>query len=429
MKIGIIGGASVRSPLLVRGLAGSGLPIEEAALYDPDQERLALMAPLVARVAPGLRVRACATPAECVEGAGFVFTSIRVGGTLSRARYERISLEHGVVAQETVGAAGFAMAMATVPHMIGYAREVARRAPEAWIVNFTNPVGIVTEAVIKATGARILGICDTPTELFEECAHALGVPSAECYFDYFGLNHLGWLRELRYRGRPRLGELMRDDALLARLYRAPFFSPGELRALGVLPTEYLYFYYHPERALQNLRAAGTSRGAAIQELNARLLEALRDPTRDPVAAYEAYLAERSASYRQLESGSPQGHAASPAAALTGYDKIAVSVVGAIHDNSNAVIPLSVRNGGNLPDLRDDDVVEVPCQLNANGALPLHVGRVPETVRELLLRVKEYERLTVEAALSGSAETARRALAANPLVARPELAERLVAALA
>ncbi len=428
MKIGIIGGGGVRTPLLLRGLAGSGLPIAEAALYDTDRERLALIAPLCARVAPGVRVGACATPAECVEGARFVFTSIRVGGIESRARYERISLEHGVVAQETLGAAGFAMAMATIPHMLGYAREVARRAPAAWLVNFTNPVGIVTEAVLKATGARILGICDTPTELFEECAQALGVPSAECHFDYFGLNHLGWLREVLHRGRPRLAELLQDDGRLAKLYRAPFFSAEELRALGVLPTEYLYFYYHPERALANLRQAGTHRGAAVQELNRRLFAALADSGRDAAAAYEAYLAERNASYLQLESGGAQGHAPSAAAALTGYDKIAVSVVRAVHGNSNAVIPLSVRNGGNLPELRDEDVVEVPCQVNANGALPLHVGRVPDGVRELLLRVKQYERLTVEAALTGSAETARRALAANPLVARPELAERLVAAL-
>jgi 6-phospho-beta-glucosidase len=160
-----------------------------------------------------------------------------------------------------------------------------------------------------------------------------------------------------------------------------------------------------------------------------LFAALRDRRQDAVAAYEAYLADRNAGYMQLESGKAEGRAPSAAAQLTGYDKIAVSVIRAIHENSSAVIPLSVANRGNIPELRDDDVVEVPCAVGASGALPLHVGKVPASVRDLLVRVKEYERLTVEAALSGSRETARAALATNPLVGQQELAERLVAALA
>ena len=267
VKIGIVGGAGVRTPLLVRGLATSGLPLREVALFDVDQERLRLIAPLVARLAGDVRVTSCARSAECIEGSRFVITSIRVGGAQARARAERVALEHGVVAQETVGAGGFAMAMATIPPMVEYAREVSRRAPDAFLINFTNPVGIVTQAVLDASDARILGICDTPLELFEECAHALGVPSAECHFDYFGLNHLGWLRELLVRGRPRLAELLRDDAALRRLYRAQLFAPEELRALGALPTEYLYFYYHPEQSMANLSASGTNRGAAIQAMS------------------------------------------------------------------------------------------------------------------------------------------------------------------
>ena len=429
MKVALIGGAGVRAPLLVRGLAQSGLPLSEVALYDADQERLALIAPLADRLAPGAGVKPHASSAEAIRGSSVVFTSIRVGGIEARARNEKIVLEHGLVGQETVGAVGFAMAMATIPEMVRYATEVKTLAPEAWIVNFTNPVGIITEAVTKATGARILGICDTPTELFEECAHALRVPSAECRFDYFGLNHLGWLREVYHRGVPQLDRLLKDESLLARLYRAPFFETAFLRELRLLPTEYLYYYYRTERALQNQRASGTSRGAAIQKLNERLFEMLRKKDQDPALAYDAYLTERNASYMQLESGSTAPYTPSAAALLTGYDKIAVSVVRAIHENANAVVPLSVPNRGNLPELQDDDVVEVPCLVNANGALPLHVGPVPAAALPLLLRVKEYERLTVEAALGGSRDVARRALATNPLVGEPALAERLASALA
>jgi 6-phospho-beta-glucosidase len=241
LKIAVIGGAGVRTPLLAGGLSHSELPLEELALYDPDSTRLALIAPLVERLADGVRVRSTPTPAECVAGADYVFTSFRVGGIASRAHNEAAALRHGVIGQETVGPAGCAMALATIPEMVRYAHEVERHAPQAWIVNFTNPVGIITQAVRAASDAKIVGICDTPTELFEEIARELGLPSAECHFDYFGLNHLGWLREVYHRGRPQLQTLWDQPERLARVYRTDFFEPGFLRGLRLLPTEYCYF--------------------------------------------------------------------------------------------------------------------------------------------------------------------------------------------
>jgi 6-phospho-beta-glucosidase len=312
--------------------------------------------------------------------------------------------------------------------MVRYAREIERVAPRAWIVNFANPVGMVTQAVRARSGARIVGICDTPTELFEEVAAALGVPSAECHFDYFGLNHLGWLREVYHRGVPQLEALWQQPERLRGVYRAAFFEPARLAALKLLPTEYVYFYDHPARAIENLSRAGESRGAVIGRLNARLFETLASGAGDPVAAYTAYLAERDASYMQLESGADRALERRATAELTGYDRIALAVVRAIHFNTGAVIPLDVLNRGNIPELEEDDVVEVPCVVNASGPLPLSVPPVPESVRELLVRVKEYERLTVRAALEDSAELALEALTLNPLVGDRELAQRLLAEL-
>jgi 6-phospho-beta-glucosidase len=257
MKLTIIGGGGVRVPLLVNGLIQSDLPVDDIGLYDTDLERLAAIAPLARRFAGRARLRVESTVDAAVEGADFVFTSIRPGGIERRARDEQISLAHGVVGQETVGPAGFAMAMRTVPPVIEYARAIARRAPAAWIINFTNPVGIVTQAVAGSTGARILGICDTPTELFEEIAHALGVPSAECRFDYFGLNHLGWVREVYHGGRPMLDRLWSEPEALTRLYRAPLFDAAWLQSLRLLPTEYVYYYARPADAVANLARAGT----------------------------------------------------------------------------------------------------------------------------------------------------------------------------
>ncbi len=428
MKLAVIGGAGVRTPLLIHGLTRSDVPISSVCLYDPDQTRLAVIAPLAARLSGGATVTASSSVAECVEGADFVFTSIRVGGIEARARDEATALDHGVIGQETVGPGGFAMAMRTIPHIVEYAKEVERRAPDAWIINFTNPVGIITEAVHTATGAKIIGICDTPTELFEEIAHALGLASQECHFDYFGLNHLGWVREVYHDGRPQLHRLWDDPARLASIYRVPLFDPVFLRELRLLPTEYVYYYYRARDAFENVKRAGRSRGHVIQQLNVKLFEDLAEPDADARIVYEAYLAARDGGYMQIESGTTAPRKPSPWAALTGYDKIALSVLRAIHFNTGAIIPLNVCNRGNLPELETDDVVEVPCTVTRNGALPLHVGPVPTAVLELLLRVKDYERRTVKAALSGDRDAARVALARNPLVADTALADRLIDAM-
>jgi len=425
MKIAVIGGAGVRTPLLVGGLTGSDLPIDQIALYDVDRTRLAAIGAVAERMAAKGRVTLCDSVAECVAWADVVFTSIRVGGIAQRIHDEAVAQRHGIVGQETVGPAGFAMAMRTIPPMVRYAREIAEAAPRAWIINFTNPVGIVTEAM-RTVSDRVIGICDTPTELFEEVARLLGLASETCSFDYFGLNHLGWLREVYSNGEPQLHRLWSDTERLLKVYKVPLFDTASLKDLKLLPTEYVYYYDQPTRAFDNVRRAGQSRGQVIEELTRALFEALADPGVDAVACYKSYLWSRSASYMQIESGSDAPSAPSPSTGLSGYDRIALGVLRAIHFNANTVIPLSVANGGNIACLRAGDVVEVPCVVNANGALPLHVGRVPDRIVPLLTRVKEYERLTVRAALNPSSDAAREALEHNPLVPDADTADRLVA---
>jgi len=426
VKIAVIGGGGVRTPLLANGLTRSNLPIDEIALFDIDRERLSAIGSLAQLFAP--TVRTCADARACISGADFVFLSIRVGGIAARARDEEIAVHHDVVGQETIGPGGFAMAMRTIPAAVEYARMVADESPRAWLVNFTNPVGIVTQAITTATNARVIGICDTPTELFEDVAHVLGVDSAHCFFDYFGLNHLGWLREVYCDGEPQLDRLWRRAELLKRVYRAPLFDVASLQALRLLPTEYVFYYNSPDAALANMRKAGRTRGRTIEQLNERLFRDLQRPDVDRRHVYEEYLDARNAGYMQIESGSSGPIERSPWAALTGYDKIALGVVRAIHFNQNAIIPLNVTNGSAIRDLDDHDVVEVPCVVNANGAHPLTVGRVPPGVRDLLVRVKEYERLTVTAAGAASRDAAERALASNPLVGEAALARTLVDAL-
>ena len=430
MKIAVIGGAGVRTPLLVNGLTASDLPVRDIALYDVDAVRLEAIGGVARRFARGATVAICATSADAIRGADYVFTSIRVGGIAQRARDEAASLRHGVLGQETIGPAGFAMTVRSIPHLLRYVREVEALAPDAWVINFTNPVGPVTQALLTGTGARVIGICDTPAELFAEAAHALGVPPAECHFDYFGLNHLGWLREVYHRGRPQMQRLWDRPDLLRAIYRAPLFDPEYLAGLKLLPTEYVYYYVRTRHAADNIRRAGQTRGEAVAALNEQLFRDLAAREVDSVAIYEKYLDARNAGYMQIESGAaaPEANRRRVTSELTGYDRIALAVVRAIHFNRGDVIPLNVRNDGTLP-LEPDDCIEVPCVVNANGAWPVHVPAPPPRIAEFIGRVKAYERLAIDAARAQTAQAAVQALAAPPLVADRALAHTLYDALA
>jgi 6-phospho-beta-glucosidase len=366
-------------------------------------------------------------PDPCIEGADFVIASIREGGSRRRAQDEAIAIKHGVVGQETVGAAGFAMALRSIPAMVEYGRLIRRLAPSAWFITFTNPVSIVTQAVYQDSGARVIGICDTPYEIFEDAAHALGLPPKECAYDYFGLNHLGWLREVTYRGQPQLSRLWDHDDRLTKVYRDSLFEPERLRMLKLLPTEYLYYYYRPEKALEHMRHSGTNRGAVVAKLTDELFRDLAAGVEDSPARYEQYLAARDASYLQVETGSGTPRVKPPWAELSGYDRIALMTLSGIVNDTREVIPLDVPNNGNMPFLRADDIIEVPCVVDRNGPRPLHVRSVPMHCETLITRVKEYERATI-AAVSGSTKDRVQALSLNPLAPPRERIPALVEAL-
>ena len=431
LKIAIVGGAGVRVPLLVGGLTQSDLGITDIALYDIDTARQHIIAGLSAQVAPGARVTSGASVESAIDGAAFVITSIRIGGAAQRAKDEAAAIALDTVGQETVGPVGFAMAVRTIPAMVEYGRLVARLAPRAWLINFSNPVSVITQAVHQETNARLIGICDTPMEMFEDAAHALGVPAAASSYDYFGLNHLGWLRDVIYEGKGQLHRIWDDDRALASAYRAPLFEPERLRSLELLPTEYLYYYYRPEHALAHIKRSGTSRGQHVARLTETLFTNLAQlAPNDPGALerYQRYLAERDGSYMTIETGESKPRVKPDWAELSGYDRIALMTMRAIVHDQGAVIPLDVANDGTLPFLRDDDIVEVPCRVDRNGPRPQEVAPVPQGPRELIERVKTFERAAVNAALSGDRHELAEALALNPLVPSREKAEQLLAVL-
>ena len=433
MKVAIIGGAGVRVPLLVGGLSRSDLGISEIALYDVDQERQRIIADLATQMAGAVSIITASTPEAAIEGADFVISSIRVGGAAQRAKDEAAAIALGAVGQETVGPVGFAMAVRTIPAMIEYGRMVAKLAPRAWLINFSNPVSLITQAVHQETEARLIGICDTPMEMFEDAAHALGLPASVCSYDYFGLNHLGWLRDVLFEGEGQLHRIWNDDQALKAAYRSPLFEPERLRELKLLPTEYLYYYYRPEVALEHIKRAGSSRGAAVAKLTEEFFADVRrggslDPPGEALVRYQQYLAARDSSYMQLETGVTTPRIKPDWAELSGYDRIALMTMRAIVHNQGAVIPLDVANRGTLPFLQDDDIVEVPCRVDAKGPHPQPVAPIPDHPRQLIDRVKKYERATVTAALSGDREQLIDALALNPLVISRAQSAKLVEAL-
>jgi len=426
MKVAVIGGAGVRTPLLVGGLTDSDLPIEQIALYDVDQPRLKAIGAVAARMASKGRVTLCESVAECVAWADVVFTSIRVGGIEQRIHDEAAAQRHGIVGQETVGPAGFAMAMRTIPAMVRYTRQIAEAAPRAWIVNFTNPVGMVTEAM-RTVSDRVIGICDTPTELFEEVARVLELDSASCYFDYFGLNHLGWLRGLRHEGVDVLPRLLGDDALLGATEEGQLFGLDWLRTLGSVPNEYLYYYYFAREAVAAIRSGGPTRGEFLREQQGRFYDAV---AAEPGRARELWVAtrrEREETYMTAEhAGRPRG-GEEGVADVGGYEGVALALMRAIARDEPASMILNVRNGSTVAGLPEDAVVEVPVTVDASGPVASAVSPPDLHQRGLMEQVKAVDRLTIEAATTGSVTAAEKAFGLHPLVDSAAVARQLVAA--
>lgn len=441
-KVALIGGGGVRTPLLIHGLAqaAAAIGIRQLALYDVDAQRAGLMGKLGEEIArdSGMRIATPARLEEAIDGAGFVLSSIRVGGIAARARDERIAIEHGLAGQETTGPGGIAMALRTIPVALEYARLIERYAPGAWLINFTNPAGLITQALTSHSRVKAIGICDTPSELFHRIAWSLGEPFERMEFRYAGLNHLGWVRDVLSGGESVTARLLADDAALQRLYPGDLFDPALIRTLGLIPTEYLFFYYSQRKAYRNQIAAGASRGEEILTLNEKLLADLDREVRGgnapgAIHLYKSYLNRRNSSYMRLEANAEsafaQGsHDWDPFEGATGYHQIAIDVMTALSSDTTARLVINAVNNGAIDDLAADDIVEVPCEVSRAGARTLAVGKLPEAVRGLVLAVKACERLTIRAAVERSFDLARLALLANPIVGQWEIATEVLRAI-
>ncbi|MET3176054.1 UNVERIFIED_ORG: 6-phospho-beta-glucosidase [Arthrobacter sp. UYCu721] len=461
MRLMIAGGGGFRVPLVYRALASGAFAglVSELVLFDVDPARLrAITAVLHAMpesdggAAAGANeraqppaVRTTTSLPEALAGTDLVFAAIRPGGTAGRIKDERVAQDLGLLGQETTGAGGISYALRTIPEMLHLARQMRELCPDAWLINFTNPAGMVTEALLPVLGRKVIGICDSAGGLVHRAARAAGMPLPDGRLDgvgYFGLNHLGWLYRLESGGRDLLPALLSDPAALGTFEEGRLFPQPFLKDLGVLPNEYLYYYYQRDSAEAAMRAMAQTRGESIHHQQAELYPRLASVGADAYKLWDAarrsreegYLAEARTHGEQRDEDDLAGG---------GYERVALAVMRALAGAGDAQLILNTPNmlpsdpGGTttpgsttpepaIPGLPADAIVEVPCTVTPDGAVPLPQSAPGPEQLTLLRRVKEVERLTVRAATHGDRADAVGAFSRHPLVDSPALGTELLA---
>jgi 6-phospho-beta-glucosidase len=402
MKIAVVGGGSTYTPELVDGFARlrETLPVDELALVDPAADRLELIGALGNRILtkqghPG-RITTTSDLDAAVDGADAVLLQLRVGGQAARNEDETWPLECGCVGQETTGAGGVAKALRTVPVVLDIAERVQRANPHAWIIDFTNPVGIVTRALLQA-GHRAVGLCNVAIGFQRRFASYLGVSPEQVSLDHVGLNHLTWERAVYVDGENRLPKLLAEHG--AEIATSLGLPRGLLDRLGVVPSYYLRYFYAHDAVVREQRSK-PSRAAEVAAIERELLELYADPTLDEKPEL---LSRRGGAY---------------------YSEAAVALAASLLTGIGDVQVVNTRNGGTLPFLPDDAVVEVPALVNHDGAVPLPVATMEPLYAGLVAHVTAYEQLALDATLHGGYDRVFKALLAHPLVGQASYAERL-----
>jgi 6-phospho-beta-glucosidase len=418
VKLTVVGGGSTYTPELIDGIAGmagvggvrAGLVVDEIALVDPDAARLEVVGAfsrrLLAHAGHPARVTTTADLERGADGASAVLLQLRVGGQTARASDETFPLVCGCVGQETTGAGGLAKALRTVPVVLDIAERVRAVAGDAWIVNFTNPVGIVTRALSQA-GHRVVGLCNVAIAFRRWTSSLLGVPPESVRLEHVGLNHLTWETAVFVDGVDRLPELLErhGDAVGEHIG----LPASLMRRLGMVPSYYLKYFYEHDEVVREQRTS-PPRAEVVAGVEKELLDLYGDVS---VVAKPELLGQRGGAYYS-EAAVQLVHS------LTG----GVGVGGAAAGAGAEQHVVNVRNDGALPFLPDDAVVEVPAVVSERGAVPVEVPPVPASVSGLISHVASYEHLALDAALRGGRDRVADALLAHPLIGQFSVAERL-----
>lgn len=414
MKVCVVGGGSTYTPELVDGLLARRreLDLHEIHLVDVDAARLGVLGPLARRMAErdgaAVVVEWGTDRAAGIARSTFVVSQMRVGGMAARERDEQLGREFGLIGQETVGVGGFANALRTIPVALDIAAEIERLAPDATLLNFTNPAGLVTEALCRQTDVTTIGLCNVPWTVKAAVAGSLGVDADTIEFDYVGLNHLSWVRRVTVAGVDRTAEVLaglrRRVAERSGADGEPGWTPEAIDTIAAIPNSYLRYYYEPA-AWVRYQSTHPTRASEVMAIEQVLLDRYADPE---LAVKPPELSERGGAY---------------------YSEAAAALMADIATDSGAIHVVNTPNRGAIPGLPDDVVVEVAAAVDAGGIEPVPVGELRRDVDALVRSVKNYELLTVQAAVDGDRDAAIRALVTNPLGPSindaPRLWDRLV----
>jgi 6-phospho-beta-glucosidase len=408
-RVAVVGGGSTYTPELIEGLAvrDDRVAIDELVLLDIDPDRAEIVGGMarrqLARLGWSGRLQLTGVLEAAVDGADFVIVQLRVGGQAARFVDETLPPRFGTIGQETTGAGGFAKALRTVPVVLDVAEKADRlAAPGHWIVDFTNPVGIVSQALLD-DGHRAIGLCNVAIGFQRRFAARFGVEPDRVELDHVGLNHLTWIRAVRVDGVDRLPELLAEDG---DAIADDVGVPAELiRALNAIPSYYLRYYYAFDTVLAEQRRDGhATRAEEVAAIERELLAMYRDPTLDEKPAL---LANRGGAF---------------------YSEAAAQLIASLRAGTGDVQVVNIRNDGALAGLPDDAVVEIPARIDRDGAHPVALEPLEPDLLALVQALKGYERLAIEAARTGNRSTALRALIANPLVRSTDVAGPLLDAL-
>lgn len=438
MKLAVIGGGGVRSMFLAKSLAQAAarLKIDELRFMDNSPVKLGIYGKMARKVAamndPDVKFLLTGDAEEAVSGADYVITTIRAGGDEMRVRDERAALDAGVIGQETVGAAGLSFAMRSIPELLKYCEAVRKYAkPGAKVFNFTNPAGLVAQALRDAGYDFTFGICDAPSGMLGEFAKLYGVSADAVSGEMYGLNHCSFFRNVYVNGRDVVKELaVSDEAYVKTDLR--YFDKATVAAAEGIPNEYLYYYYYPERAYKNIVSGKETRGELIARVNKAMTEELSliDVEKDfdkALAVYGRYYGERERMYMANETGIARGIPWSfdpMSRDEGGYAGVALRYIEIISTGRPQTMILCVPADGAVPFAEKGDVVEITADITADAVIPHRFDEIPEVNLKLLRRVKEYERRAARGILSRNKSEIIEALKCNPLVASDTISRQL-----
>lgn len=439
MKLTVIGGGGVRSMFLAKSIAqrAHDLHITELVFMDCDADKLRIYGGLARHVArlldPALKFTLTTDADEAVRDADYIITTIRVGGDHTRVRDERIALDLGILGQETTGAAGLSFAMRSVPALADYCERIKRLSkPTVKVFNFTNPAGVVSQALRDMGYDFTYGICDAPSGMLHQFADLYDVDASRIVGECYGLNHLSFFRSIQIDGREIMPELIaRPDAYEKTDLR--FFGRDLIEHMGCVLNEYLYYFYYREQAVQNILKAGVTRGEVIEDINRQMTAELSkmDIENDfdsCLACFEKWYGKREDAYMANETGVHRDKpwkfdVFSPDAG--GYAGVALRFIELVETGTTGSMILCAPNQGAIPTLADDDIVEITCDISRDGAKPHKVEHPDPRALELIRRVKSYERLAAKAIVQRDRTAAIDCLMLHPLVNSYSLAVQLV----